>query len=154
MAGCIFKIPKELVKLHEEIFMTANILFVNGIPFIISLSRNITFTASIHLEDIKSIKIFKVFKEIYTYDLKNGFQITTLHVDGEFATLQRLKQNIPGEPRVNLGSASKHVPEIKRKPSDKGKDQVYKTHFIFQQGTIIVSDIPPFTGKWFSILIA
>ena len=30
----IVKISKETVKLHKEVFMTADILFVNGIPFL------------------------------------------------------------------------------------------------------------------------
>ena len=33
MAGDIFIIPKELIELHKDVFMTADILFVNGIPF-------------------------------------------------------------------------------------------------------------------------
>ena len=37
VAGDIFKIPKELIKLHKEVFMTAEIFFVNGIPFFILL---------------------------------------------------------------------------------------------------------------------
>ena len=35
VAGDIVKIPKELVKLHKEIFMTADILLVNGMPFLV-----------------------------------------------------------------------------------------------------------------------
>ena len=44
VAGYIVKVPKEIVKLHNEVFMTADIFFVNIIPFFISLSYNITFT--------------------------------------------------------------------------------------------------------------
>ena len=82
--------------------MTADIFSVNGIPFFISLSCNINFTAVIHIEDRKPIKTFKAFKEIYIYDLKRAFQIKTLHVDGEFAPLQELIKNIPGGQIFNL----------------------------------------------------
>ena len=34
VAGYIVKIPKELVNIHKEVVMTADILFVNGIPFL------------------------------------------------------------------------------------------------------------------------
>ena len=57
----IVKIPKELVKLHKEVFMTSDILFVNGIPFFILLGRNITFTVLIHIKYKKrnfNIQIF------------------------------------------------------------------------------------------------
>ena len=48
------------------------------------------------------------------YYLKRGFQITTLHVDNEFAPLRALIQDIPGGVRVNLASFSEHVSEIER----------------------------------------
>ena len=60
-AGDIVKFTKELIKLHKEVFMTSDILFVNGIPFFILLSRNITSTTVSHLEDRKSITTFKPF---------------------------------------------------------------------------------------------
>ena len=44
------------------------------------------------------------------YYLKCGFQITTLHVDGEFVPLQALIQDMPGGPIFNPTSASEHDP--------------------------------------------
>ena len=35
MAGYIVIIPKDLIKLHKYVFMTADILLINGIPFFI-----------------------------------------------------------------------------------------------------------------------
>ena len=34
VAGDIVKITKEIIKLHKEVFMIEDILFVNGIPFL------------------------------------------------------------------------------------------------------------------------
>ena len=34
MVGDIVKIPKGVIELHKELFMTAGIFFVNGIPFL------------------------------------------------------------------------------------------------------------------------
>ena len=87
VAGKNLKTPKEIINIYKKVFMTANIFFVNGIPFSILLSQNINFTTVRDLEDRKYIKIFKAFKEIYMHDMKRGFQITTLHMDGEFVPL-------------------------------------------------------------------
>ena len=46
------------------------------------------------------------------YNLKPGFQITTLHADGEFVPLQALIHDMPGGSRVNLERPSEHVIEI------------------------------------------
>ena len=40
------------------------------------------------------------------YYLKRSFQITTLHVDDEFAPLQALIEDITGGPTFNLASSS------------------------------------------------
>ena len=107
-------IIKKSVKLHKDLFMIADIFFINGITRFIYLGRNIIFIALIYLSDRKSIAIFKAFKQIYMYYSKHGFGITTLHVDGEFAPLQALIHKIPGGLRVSPSSSSEHVPDIDR----------------------------------------
>jgi hypothetical protein len=108
------KVPLELMKLHQEVFLTTDIFFVNKNPFFLTLSRNITFTAINHLADRTVPQIFKAFKENNQYYLQRAFHITVVHADGEFARLKPLIESIPGGPVVNLASANKNVPDIKR----------------------------------------
>jgi len=98
-----------LLKLHKEVFLTADIFFVNKIPFFLTLSRKIGFTAVKHLANRTVPKIFKAVKEIYQYYLQRGFRITTVHADGEFEPLEALITALPGGPTVNLASAHEHV---------------------------------------------
>jgi hypothetical protein len=109
------KVPKELLKLHKEVFLITDIFFVNKIPFFLTLSQNICVTDVNHLADRTILQIFKAFKEIYQYYLQRGFHITTVHADGEFAPLKTLIEAMPGGPMVNLASANEHVPEIERR---------------------------------------
>jgi hypothetical protein len=44
-------VPKELLKLHKEFFLTTDIFFVNKILFFLTLSQKICFTAVNHLAD-------------------------------------------------------------------------------------------------------
>jgi hypothetical protein len=106
------KIPKELLKLHKEAFLAADVFFVNKIPFFLTHSRKICFTAVNHLANRKVGTIFKAFKEIYRFYLHRAFKITTAHADGEFAPLHASTQAMPDGQRVNLASANEHVPEI------------------------------------------
>jgi hypothetical protein len=71
------KVPVELMNLHREVFLTIDIFFVNKIPFFLTLSHKICFTAVNHLADRTVPQIFKAFKEIYQYYLQRGFRITT-----------------------------------------------------------------------------
>jgi hypothetical protein len=109
------KVPKELLKLHKEVFLTTDIFFVNKFPFILTLSRNTFFTAVNHLADRTVQQIFKAFKEMYQYYLQGGFHITTVHADGKFAPLKTLIEAMPGGPMVNLASANEHAPKIERR---------------------------------------
>ena len=84
----IIRVPKKFLKINKDALLPMDIFFVNKIPFLITLSRNIDFTAPSHLTTQTSIYIFKYFWRINVFYLKCGFRITTLHADGEFATLQ------------------------------------------------------------------
>jgi hypothetical protein len=108
------KVPKELLKFYKEVFMTTDIFFVNKIPFFLTLSRHICFTAVNHLADRTVPQIFKAFKEMYQY-LQRGFHIMTMHTNSAFAPLKTLIEAMPGGPMVNLKSANEHVPEIERR---------------------------------------
>jgi hypothetical protein len=105
----------EIIKLHREVFLTTYIFFVNKIPFFLTLSRKICFTAVNHLADRTVPHIFKAFKDMYQYYLQRGFHIKTVHADGEFAPLKPLIESMPGGPMVNLASTNEHVPEIERR---------------------------------------
>jgi hypothetical protein len=105
----------ELMKLHKEVFLTTDIFFVNKIPFFLTLSHKICFTAVNHLADRTVPQIFKAFKEMYQYYLHCGFHIKTVHADGEFAPLKPLIDSMSGGPMVKLASANEHVPEIERR---------------------------------------
>jgi hypothetical protein len=106
------KVPVELLKLHKEVYITANLFFVNKMPFFLTLSQKICFMAINHLTDRTIPQIFMAFKEIYQYSLQHGFRITMVHADGEFAPLKVLIESLPGGPLVNLASPDEHVPEI------------------------------------------
>ena len=64
--------PEELVKLHKDIYLTADMLFVNVIPLFLTLIRKICFAAVKHLSNRNVETIFKTFKYIYSYYMKLG----------------------------------------------------------------------------------
>ena len=47
------KVTIEILKLHREVFLTADIFFVNKIPFFLTVSRKLCFTAANHLTNRK-----------------------------------------------------------------------------------------------------
>ena len=104
------KIPKEIANLKKTVFLTADILFVNGIPLFISLRRKIDFTGVRHLKVRTAAIIFDAFRAIFRFYLQRGFRIQTVHADGEFRALKYLIQNMLEGTRVNLTIANEYVP--------------------------------------------
>ncbi len=106
-------IPKEICKLHKEVTLTIDIFFVNSIPFFVTLSQVLYFTMVTHLHDRSLGQIFKVLKGIFYYYLQQGFRVTFITGDGEFASLKQFTNLLMGAPCLNLTSANKHKPFTK-----------------------------------------
>jgi hypothetical protein len=126
VAGYYVKVTMDLIKLHKEVFLTTDIFFVNKISFFLTLSHKICFTAVNQLVDRTVSHIFKAFKEMYQYYLHRGFNIKTVHADGELAPLKPFIESMPGGPMVNLESANEHLPEIEQR-SQVVKERCWET---------------------------
>ena len=110
----IIQIPVQIRSLHRIVTLLIDIVFVNKIPFLITLSRSIIFTTVTHLSNRKIETIFKAFRSIFLYDLERGFQVMTVMANGEFAPLEEFLYSLPGTPRLNLSAANEHEPYVER----------------------------------------
>ena len=52
---------------------------------------------------------------MHIYYLQRGFQIVFIKGDGDFKPMEELVFKLYGSPKLNVSSASEHVPEIERK---------------------------------------
>jgi hypothetical protein len=111
----IVSIPKEICELHKVVTVTIDIFFVNKIPFFLTLSRVLYFTTETHLPDRSLDQIFKALKSIFYYYLQQGFHVTFIMGDEEFASLEQFTNLLMGAPWLNLTSANKHEPFIERR---------------------------------------
>ena len=62
VAGNLVQSTEELVKLHKDIYLASDMLFVNSTPLFLNLSRKILFKAVNHVVSRKVETIFKAFK--------------------------------------------------------------------------------------------
>jgi hypothetical protein len=65
-----------------------------------------------HLPDRSLDQIFKALKGIFYYYLQQGFHVTFIMGDGEFASLEQFTNLLMGAPWLNLTSATEHEPFI------------------------------------------
>jgi hypothetical protein len=108
----IVKVPKEFMKLHNEVMLSINIFFVNKIFFFLSLSHVIYYTSTLHLANCKVGTIFQAFKVIFVYYLCRGFCIININANSKLEPLKPLIEALPSAPTVNLSAKSEHIADI------------------------------------------
>ena len=105
-------IPMAIMEQHREIVLGADVMFVNKLPFLMTISRNIQLATSTNIKNQSSKMILVTIKMIKKVCDQHGFKITQINMDGQFETLC----GDLAEMQINLNVASndEHVPEIER----------------------------------------
>jgi hypothetical protein len=107
-------IPATIVSWYRKVTITVDIMKVNKILFIMSISRNIKFGTNKMVPNMKTTTLLDCIKNIKAILLhaKRGFKVTNMMVDGQFETLR----GELGDMQITLDTVSKdeHVPEIER----------------------------------------
>jgi hypothetical protein len=107
------EVPKELINNHQDVTLCVDIMNINGLSFITTISRNIIyrtteFIPSHSVKDYRSAldTVFQI------YNLA-GFNITTILCDNEFQPIMKDMEKIYGI-RMNYANPQEHVPEVER----------------------------------------
>ena len=103
-------VPEAVLHANKNVTFSADIMFVNKIPFFTNFSRDIKFTTveGIETQIIRQLVDYThKFRALYS---TRGFKLTNVNLDGEFLPMRRHLQEmgIIG----NFATRSEHVPEI------------------------------------------
>eukprot|EP00804_Cyclotella_cryptica_P023430 CCRYP_020847-RA/>CCRYP_020847-RA protein AED:0.40 eAED:-0.81 QI:0/-1/0/1/-1/1/1/0/516 len=106
----IVAIPRDFVRLHKFVTLTADIMFVNGIPFLLMWSRGIQLiTVEFLPRRTAKIIVEKLTRVLQMYH-RAGFVVQTALMDKEFDAVADQCQTVA----INTTAANEHVPEIER----------------------------------------
>jgi hypothetical protein len=98
---------------YLDITLCIDIMFVNCIPFFLSISRKIRFITAEVLDNRKEGSLVKALQRIYGIHRKRGFRISTILGDSEFEfTRGAVATDLHSE--LNICGEDKHVPDIER----------------------------------------
>jgi hypothetical protein len=101
-------IPREIYDRHHNVTLAIDIFFVNKIPFLLTVSRNIKFVTVEALPDRQEPTILRKLRAVRKLYHQRGFAITSILADNEFEPLR------PFFPQLNVCGAGEHVPEAER----------------------------------------
>ena len=93
----------------HEVTENCDLIHINGIVFLITISRHIILTTGSLIKNRKIENIADGIIQVYKLYLQSGFKITNMHADCEFEP-QCKEMNALG---INLNSASKRNMSLK-----------------------------------------
>jgi hypothetical protein len=104
------QIPRALLEQHQRVTLAVDIMFVNGVPFLVSMARGLNLVIAEHMPTRTAKQLAVGIIRVMDLYLCGGFQVGTVLMDNEFEKLWNLVPVLA----VNTTAAKAHVPEIKR----------------------------------------
>jgi hypothetical protein len=107
-------LPKEIMEHYRDVALCVDIMFVNRIPFFMSISKKVRVITAEALNNRKQGSLIKALQRIYGVCRKRGFRITNIHGDGEFECTRGAVLAADLRSELNIRGEDEHVPDIER----------------------------------------
>ena len=105
-------LPPDIMKLHKDVTLAIDIMFVNKIAFIMTIWRSIKFITCQHIGNKREATLAAALLPVIQLYSSRGFSVTHLLADGEFECIRGKLARAGVE--LNTTSRKEHVAEIKR----------------------------------------
>jgi hypothetical protein len=103
-------LPQDILENHGQVTLCCDIYYVLGLPFSLSVSRNVHFLSCRPIPNREKPAIRScISSDVATYQ-ERGFEVTNIHCDGEYNHIKPLFPAI----RFNICAPEDHVPEVER----------------------------------------
>ena len=103
-------IPKEILESRKELEVSTDIIFINKLPFLVSISRRLKFTTIEYLSSKNKKALVTPINKIVSYYRSHGLHVVIMFVDPEFKSLEEKLVST----NLNTTEACDHVPEVER----------------------------------------
>jgi hypothetical protein len=107
------QIPWDFVKMHKYLTLVADVMFVNVLPFLVTLSRGISLVTIEYLPSRTAKRLVHTLRRVFRVYGTGGYVIQTTLMDIEF---DKLKPMLP-EIALNTTAAREHEGMVERKIS-------------------------------------
>jgi hypothetical protein len=105
------EISRAILERHQRDTLAVNVMFVNGVPFLVSISRGINLVTKEHTPSRTTKQLAAGIRRVMDLYSRGGFQVGTALMDNEFESLRNLVPILV----VNTTAAKEHVPEVERR---------------------------------------
>jgi hypothetical protein len=103
-------VPRGLVDANKVITQAADVFFVDGTAFLLTISRRIKFVTTEHVPVRTVLSLSKHLKRVLEVYGRAGFRVRTIIMDGEFGKIKPLMPNV----ECNMTAAKEHISKAER----------------------------------------
>ena len=107
----IVEIPQQILFNQRNVTLSADVMFVNQVPFLVSSSRNINLTTIEFVPRCSASKLGFLLQRIMTVYARAGFTVQTILMDNEFNKVMDHAPHVI----INTTAAAEHVGDIERR---------------------------------------
>ena len=111
--GGLVPIPASVMVHYRKVILCIDVMKVNKMPFLISISRALKFGTVAWLKNAKADTIMKHIKDVHRTYVKRGFIVEIVEVDGQFEPLRGELAELGIT--LNKCSREEHVPVAERR---------------------------------------
>ena len=104
-------IPHELHDTQHDLCLYIDIMYINGMPFLTTISKNIKYHKTMWVADHTAPTITNLVESVLKLYHWAGFQVTVVCADCEFKPVLHVLQDGGWSFMTNLANAQEHVPE-------------------------------------------
>jgi hypothetical protein len=105
------QIPWDFVQLHKYITLVADVMFLNGLPFLVTSSRGLTLVTIEHLQSRTAKHLVHTLERVFRIYTTTGFFIQMALIDMEFEKLRTMMPHVA----LNTMATRKHIREVEQK---------------------------------------
>ena len=106
------EIPPSVLEKNKHMTLSIDIMYVNIIPFVTTISRNIKFTTAEAIQKRTTAQLVQLIKNVLPIYAQRGLQVDNTLLDGEFVPLRTDLLTLGINP--NFATHNEHVPKIER----------------------------------------
>ncbi len=104
------QIPRDFVQLHKYVTLVADVMLVNGLPFLVTSSRGLSLVTVEHLPSRTAKRLAQTLERVFRIYATAGFVVQMAMMDVEFEKIRTLLHRVA----LNTTTAREHIGEIER----------------------------------------
>ncbi len=106
----VITIPRNILSQIRSVTLAADVMFVNGAPFMVTISRKIRLRTAEHLSTLTVESLTNSLKRVINLYARGGYTVDLIMMDQEFEKLKDKLELI----KVNTTAAQEQVGKIER----------------------------------------